>query len=395
MIARTRNFFALERNVLASVLMTALIMSGLGMWSQFMPKYLEALGAPVIAVGALATMAIAFLSVSFVLGGHLSDMYGRKRMFLFGTLLGVADTLIFVLSPSWVFAIPGMIITSFVVGTILTSESALVTESLPKNKRATGRASIQVSSLLTVAVVAPIGGVIVDQMGMLDGVRQAMYFDMAMTLVAAAVGFFMIKETLVRRPGKKPWPGISSTVRFVRGLPAEVKNLVISRAFSLFAWGLVATYFVYYALDIVRITALEWGIVGSIASTVMMMSTFVGAKISDRYGRKHTILVTFAAAAAVPLLYVLSAGPFQLLFVGAVAGLMGMGLSSVDAYTADYTPRRIRARAIGVTNSLFAVAMVPGPIIGGIIFSVSPHALFVSSFAIGMLSLFVGWKLLK
>jgi len=26
---------------------------------------------------------------------------------------------------------------------------------------------------------------------------------------------------------------------------------------------------------------------------------------------------------------------------------------------------------------------------------VSPHALFVSSFAIGMLSLFVGWKLLK
>ena len=50
-----RNFFALEDNIL--VLLGALLVIGMGeeLWIRFMPKYLEALGASVVAIGAFGS----------------------------------------------------------------------------------------------------------------------------------------------------------------------------------------------------------------------------------------------------------------------------------------------------------------------------------------------------
>ena len=53
---RLRDFFALERSIV--ILLTALLILGMGeeLWSSFAPKYLEALGASALVIGAYGTL---------------------------------------------------------------------------------------------------------------------------------------------------------------------------------------------------------------------------------------------------------------------------------------------------------------------------------------------------
>ena len=50
--ARLTTWLALERNTLAVVAAMFLMALGENLWRRFLPKYLEALGAPIVAIGA-------------------------------------------------------------------------------------------------------------------------------------------------------------------------------------------------------------------------------------------------------------------------------------------------------------------------------------------------------
>lgn len=52
---RLAEFLALERNVLAAAGAMFLMALGEELWKRFLPKYLEGLGAPVVAIGLFGT----------------------------------------------------------------------------------------------------------------------------------------------------------------------------------------------------------------------------------------------------------------------------------------------------------------------------------------------------
>ena len=80
--ARLADFLSLERNVTISSAAILLIGFGEELWTKFLPKYLEALGATAPIIGLFGTGQDFFDAVYQYPGGWLSDHLGRKRAFL-------------------------------------------------------------------------------------------------------------------------------------------------------------------------------------------------------------------------------------------------------------------------------------------------------------------------
>jgi MFS family permease len=73
----TRGMLALERNVVAISVATFLLALGESLWKRFVPKYLEALGAPVTAIGLYGSCQDLLGEVYQYPGGWLGDRFGR------------------------------------------------------------------------------------------------------------------------------------------------------------------------------------------------------------------------------------------------------------------------------------------------------------------------------
>lgn len=396
MFERLKEFFALERNIAVLGLTGIFWMFNWGLWWQFLPKYFGVVTNDIILVGALLSAYYAFLALFHAFGGYLSDIYGRKRIIVLAFPLGIAGLISYFLADSWVLLVPGIIFIALSVGIRKTADATLVTESLHKKKMATGRGTIDVIEIASMSVASVLGGFLINEMGLLDGFRLSLLIGSVMVFIAALVAARMLRETLHKKRRTAKFnlsPGMMT--RFFKKLPAQVKFLILTNSISLFSWSIIINYMVFYAIDIVKITPLEWGIVYGTHLASYAFFSFLGAKFSDNYGRKMAVLVLFVSASLLPIFFILSTNFFTMLLVGIFWGLFGFGTSSMAAFTADHTPKISRGRSVGIANSIFAFSTIPGPVIGGLLFAAGPQFPFIVSGLIGAVAVFMGWKLLK
>ena len=76
---RTAHALGLERNIVAVSAVIFLLALGENLWKRFVPKYLEALGAPVTAIGLFGSCQDLLDGVYQYPGGWIGDRYGRRR----------------------------------------------------------------------------------------------------------------------------------------------------------------------------------------------------------------------------------------------------------------------------------------------------------------------------
>ncbi len=102
-----REFLALEHNIL--VLPGALLVIGMGeeLWVRFMPKYLEALGASAVAVGAYGSFKKIVSTLYQYPGGWLADRLGRKRALTLFNIVAALGYLIYPAGRRWAWVVVG------------------------------------------------------------------------------------------------------------------------------------------------------------------------------------------------------------------------------------------------------------------------------------------------
>src|SRR5258708_15743078 len=100
-INAVREFLGLNLNV--GVLAASIFGLGLGeeMWQSFLPKYLTALGAGGIAVGAFGSCKDLLDSLYQYPGGWVNDKFGRKQALTVFTLIAMAGYAVYALAFHW------------------------------------------------------------------------------------------------------------------------------------------------------------------------------------------------------------------------------------------------------------------------------------------------------
>ena len=159
------------------------------LWKRFLPKYLEALGASVGAIGLFGAVRDLLDAVYQYPGGWLSDRIGSRRVFLVFVGLAFAGYLIYLISHSWEFVFVGLIFTAAWQSMGSPTVFAAIGNALPKENRAVGF-TLQSGFKPVPMIFSPIlGGMLIAKFGIEIGI----HFGLVITIFLAVLTFIMAR----------------------------------------------------------------------------------------------------------------------------------------------------------------------------------------------------------
>ena len=106
----------------------------------------------------------------------------------------------------------------------------------------------------------------------------------------------------------------------------------------------------YYAVSL-GVGGTELGLLMTAYAAAEVLGSFVMGEVSDRYGRKPTILVSFVGNTIGFVLCALSSSFMGLVAARVVGGLGGGSIPVAQAYIADVAPPEERSKWIGLTGA--------------------------------------------
>lgn len=122
------------------------------------------------------------------------------------------------------------------------------------------------------------------------------------------------------------------------------------------------------------------GLLTATYSFFQLIASPILGRLSDRYGRKKLLIISQLGSAVGYLILGLS-GNLPLLFLSRIIdGITGGNISIAQAYIADVTDQKNRAKGMGVIGAAFGMGFIFGPAIGGALsrFSYSTPAYFAT-----------------
>jgi len=106
------------------------------------------------------------------------------------------------------------------------------------------------------------------------------------------------------------------------------------------------------------------------------------------WGRKTPFVgITFLALTLFPLILFFSRTFLWLLAAFIVLGFRETGEPSRKAMIVDLAPKEKRGESVGIYYTLRGLAVMPAPILGGILWGINPQALFLLATVIGVVAI--------
>ncbi len=361
-----------HRNIVTIAGSGAVNALGGGIVSTYVSLYFISIGGDPITLGLMASIAAIIQCFVLFLGGFIADYYGRKRIIIITGFYSILFPLLYAFIQDWRVFVIAAIMGSF--GAISSPAShATVADSIAPEKRTTGIASLQVMSSFPMIFAPLIGGWLIKEYGTADGFRLACMITAGAALASALIVFLFLRETLPRKENPKirtPENSIFNDFRKrVSNLPSSLKALLVAYGLIAFANGLVGQFFILYAIKIIGLNALDWGIIISLQFLIATLLRIPGGWASDRFGKKKTMTLSILTCTPFTILFVLSssfiqAGVAALLF--ATAGIYYA--PAHEALQADLTPREVRGQVTAFWDIDNAISAALGALTGGVLF---------------------------
>lgn len=140
---------------------------------------------------------------------------------------------------------------------------------------------------------------------------------------------------------------------------------------DLIGFGIVLPGLEAYAASF-KASPLFIGIIYSSYSSMQLIFSPIWGSLSDRIGRRPIMMLSTLGASAAYLLFAFSKTLGMLLFCRVFAGMMAGNISTAQAYVADVTDGKDRAKGMGLLGAAFGIGFVVGPALGGIIMKFFP-----------------------
>ena len=371
-----RDSLGLERNIVAVSGAMLLLSLGETLWRKFLPKFLQALGAPITAIGLFGSAEDFLDGIYQYPGGFLGDHLGRRNALLLFVAIALAGYATYAAAPSWPWALVALVFSLAWSSMASPTLFAVVGDALPKSRRAIGF-TVQAILRRIPIMIAPIaGGLLIARVGLVHGMRVLF----VVTIALAAVTLAVVARVNLPRLG-----GPATNIRGVwRSFAPDLRVLLLSDIFIRTCEGLVDEFSVIYAMNILRITAPQYGVLVAIQAITSIVVYIPAAKIADRIGRRPFVIATFLAFSAFPITLVASRGFTSALVAFVIGGLREIGEPSRKAMIVDYAEPNLRARTVGLYYLVRSTAIAPAAFVGGLLWEVRPALPFVVALCAGL-----------
>jgi MFS family permease len=370
------SYLALDRNTAAVAFAMFTMALGEHLWRKFVPKYLEALGAPIVAIGLYGSTEDLLDGLYQYPGGWVADRHGRRRALQLFVGLAASGYAIMAMAPSWPIVLLGVVFMMAWRSMASPTLFAVVGDSLPRERRAMGFSVQSILRRVPIAIAPILGGLLIARSGVLQGVR----IGLLVSILLALLTFALVSRIRLELPTLS----VAGLGGVWRTFPPPLRRLLLSDIFIRTCEGMVDVFLVLYALNVVGISAPEFGLLVAVQMTTSIVCYLPVARLADRVGRKPFVIATFLAFSLFPLA-VISANSFAGLAAAfVVGGLREVGEPSRKALIVDLVSPEARARGVGLYYLVRSLAIAPAATVGGLLWQASPTVPFLLASAIGL-----------
>lgn len=311
-----------------------------------------------------------------ILFGWFADRHGRRASLLLSVALASAGSLLIGVAPSYssvgvsasVLLLLARLLQGLAYGGEIAASHTYISEMAPPRRRGLWSSTIYVSGVSAVIIATLLGATLTT---VLTDQQMGSWGWRVPFLVGGVLGIItlFLRRTMSETPSYEHAQAAEEQDRSSTSL---VRGLWKNRAAALRVIGLASggTVFFYtwvtaapaYAIGVKHLpaSAVLWSAV--IALTVLVATLPLAGALSDRIGRRPSLLMFTLGGAAVtyPLNHLIQDKVWQLTLSMSIAGiLVALGTSILPAYLAELFPTHVRASGIGVSYSI-AVALCGG-----------------------------------
>jgi MFS family permease len=376
-LARLRSTLGLERNLVA--MLAAFLALGMGeeLWTRFVPKYLELLGAGAWAVALYGTLRDLLDAVYPYPGGWLADRLGRRASLILFALLAIGGYAVYIVAPSWPWLLAGTVLVMAWSSLTLPAIFAVLGDHLPPGRRATGFGIQAILKRVPIILAPPLGGWLIARFGFQSGMRAGL----AATILLALLGVAILRRSYVEKT--PPVPDSEGLAGLWRRMDPGLKRLLMADILARWAEGIPKVFVLLFVMDVLGGTAAKFGVLTSVQMLAATLVYLPVARLADRMNRKPFVLVTFAFFALFPLALAMARGAAGLTAAFVIAGLRETGEPARKALILDLASAGARGRAVGLYYLIRGLAVFAAPLVGGWLWIVDRRLPFYVAFGVG------------
>ena len=347
------------------------------LWSRFLPKYLESLGATVWIVALYGTLKDLLEAIYPYPGGWMADRFGRRTSLLIFTSLACVGYLSYLVAGSWPLILAGTVFVMSWSSLTLPALFASIGDYLPTSSRAMGFGIQSILKRIPIVIAPAIGGWLIAQKGLQSGIKTGLWI----TILLAAFSIFLLAKYFREKPVVRDRHGIGE---IWKGMDPNLKRLLIADCLARWAEGIPKVFIVLYVMNVLKVNALQFGWL----TAIMMISSIVFylpvAKMADRLNRKPFVILTFMFFALFPVSVALSSGFAALVIAFMIGGLREIGEPARKAIIVDLAVESARGRSVGIYYLIRGLAVFPASLAGGWLWEIHPQYPFYVAFGIGI-----------
>ena len=301
----------------------------------------------------------AFGLVGSMVGGALTDRFGRKRLILFGLVFSALSTLTLGLVNTLAGLYPLIVVIGLLSNIAGPAHDAMIADILPEKQRSEGFGILRVVGNLAWIIGPTIGGLVATR-----SFFMLFVIDSVMSCIVAVLFYKLIPETKPAQPAEKSQDSLWKTV-------AGYRHVLRDFAFMAFLVASILMGTVYqqmyntlpvYLRDTHGYTPSAYGfLLTSSAITVVLLQFWVSRTIKGRPAFLMMALGTVFYAIGFSMFgYVSAYGLFILAIVVITMGEMII-MPVSQALAANFAPLEMRGRYMAVYGLCWAIPSMFGP----------------------------------
>lgn len=386
MVHSIKAFLGLNKGLTGLLLMVILVGMGEKMAERFLPLYLTAIGASLLIPGILNGIDVFLSAVYSIPGGWSTTKFGYKRSLLFFNIMTMVGYAIVIVIPHWIAVIIGSFFFLSWSSLSLPAAMDLIHGEVPKNKQVMGVSLHSMVRRIPMALGPVIGGLLIDTLGITDGIRLSFAIAMVLGIFSTLIQQFTLKSDI--RQGNGTGAFVS-----LRKFPPELKKLLVSDILVRYCEQMPYAYIAIWTINTTGgagITASQFGVLTSIEMLVALMVYIPVAYFADRMRKKPFILITYVFFTLFPLLLWLSGSLALLVVAFMVRGLKEFGEPTRKSLIMDLSPEGNKPVYFGSYYFYRDVIVTGSAVAGGFLWkNTSSSITFLISSIFGLLGTLV------
>jgi hypothetical protein len=254
---------------------------------------------------------------------------------------------------------------------------AVIGEELKGASRIRGFTAQAVVKRIPILIAPPLGGLMLERRGFAAGMRIGFVITILITVptlvfLSRALETADAAHAAPRAGGARP------------RLHPSLRQLLIADCLVRLCEGLPDVFLVVWALEVVRVTPVQFGFLTSILMGTAILSYAPAAALAGRVEKKPFVLLTYVFFAAFPLAVVLSRSFAGLAAAYCIGGLREIGEPARKALIVDLSDPAARGRTVGVYYGIRGFAVAGAAAIGGALWTIRPSLTFTVAAILGV-----------